>query len=239
MPNDGGSDGNPGNYRPCPANGLPCKVLPLGDSITYGVGDEGNGGYRGPLFAAAVAAQQSMTFTGSLSNGPDIVSGQLFPKNNEGHSGWGISTVTQYSGGVAGIATLIPIPAFATTSGGVPNVILLHIGTNDVGNSTAAQMSDRLAGLIDEIVAAAPEALLVVAEITPLAWATSTINSYNATIPGLVQARAAAGKHVMLADMNTGFTSTMIGSDGIHPNGMGYKFMADRWYSVIGPLLPK
>jgi lysophospholipase L1-like esterase len=44
----------------------------------------------------------------------------------------------------------------------------------------------------------------------------------------------------MLADMNTGFTSSMMmSSDGIHPNGSGYEFMANRWYAVIGPLLPK
>jgi len=236
--NDAGSGGNPGSYHPCPTNGDPCKILPLGDSITYGVGDEGNAGYRGPLFADAVGAQQKVTFTGSLSNGPDTVLGQPFRKNNEGHSGWGISTVTQYSGGVAGIATVIPNPALALTSGGLPHVILLHIGTNDATSSTAAQMTDHLAGLIDKIVGAAPDALLVVAMIRPLAWATSVINSYNAAIPGLVQMRAANGKHVMIVDMNTGFTSTMIGSDGIHPNSAGYNFMASRWYSVIGPLLP-
>ena len=31
----------------------------------------------------------------------------------------------------------------------------------------------------------------------------------------------------------------MLGSDSIHPNTAGYKFMADHWYSVIGSLLPK
>jgi lysophospholipase L1-like esterase len=214
-------------------------VLPFGDSITWGVGDEGNAGYRGPLFGLAVAAQRKITFTGSLSNGPTTVSGQTFPKKNEGHSGYGISTVTQYSNGVAGIATLIPTPAFASGSGGPPNIIFMMIGTNDTGNSTAAAMTDRLAALMDKIIVAAPDALLVVAKITPLSWATAVINSYNGAIPGLVQTRALAGKHVMLADMNTGFASTMIGSDGIHPNNAGYKFMADRWYSVVGPLLPK
>lgn len=236
-PNDGGS--NPAEYRPCPTDGSLCKVLPFGDSITWGVGDEANAGYRGPFFGLAVAAKQKITFTGSLSNGPTTVSGQTFPKKNEGHSGYGISTVTQYSNGVAGIATLIPTPAFASGSGGPPNIILMMIGTNDTGNSTAAAMTDRLAALMDKIIAAAPGALLVVAKITPLSWATAVINSYNGNISGLVQTRAAVGKHVMLADMNTGFASTMIGSDGIHPNNAGYKFMADRWYSVVGSLLPK
>jgi lysophospholipase L1-like esterase len=203
------------------------------------VGDEANAGYRGPLFATAVGAQQKITFTGSLSNGQNSVLGQTFPKRNEGHSGYGISTVTPYSNGVAGIATLIPSPALASASGGLPNIILMMIGTNDTGNSTAAEMADRLGALVDKIIMAAPDALLVVAKITPLAWATATINAYNDALAGLVQTRAAAGKHVMLADMNTGFTSAMIGSDGIHPNSTGYEFMADRWYSVIGPLLPR
>lgn len=47
-------------------------------------------------------------------------------------------------------------------------------------------------------------------------------------------------KHIVLVDMYTGFnTSTMLGSDSIHPNTTGYTFMADHWYSVIGSLLPK
>ena len=66
------------------------------------------------------------------------------------------------------------------------------------------------------------------------------IKAYNQALPGLVQQRAAAGKHVALVDMYTGFnTSTMLGSDSIHPNSTGYKFMADHWYAAIGSLLPK
>ena len=240
---DAGAGGGTGGatYQPCPSDGTPCKILPFGDSITYGVNDEGNGGYRGPLFASAVAAQHKLTFTGSLSNGPSTVSGQTFPKNNEGHSGWGISEVTPYSGGNAGIATVIPSPAFSSGSGGVPNIILLHIGTNDSGSFTATQMTSDLTGLIDKIIANAPNALLVVAQIIPLGYGTNdVIKAYNQAIPGVVQQRAAAGKHIALVDMYTGFnTSTMLGSDNIHPSTTGYKFMADHWYSAIGSLLPK
>ena len=239
----GGSAGTGGaaSYNPCPTSASPCKILPFGDSITYGVNDEGNAGYRGPLFASAVAAAQKITFTGSLSNGPNTVSGQTFPKNNEGHSGWGISEVTPYSGGNAGIATVIPSPALSSGSGGVPNIILLHIGTNDSGSFTATQMTSDLSGLLDKIIANAPNALLVVAQIIPLGYGTNdVIKTYNQALPGLVQQRAAAGKHVALVDMYTGFnTSTMLGSDSIHPNSTGYKFMADHWYAVIGSLLPK
>jgi lysophospholipase L1-like esterase len=239
----GGSGGSGGGsaYHPCPTDGSACKILPLGDSITFGVNDEGNGGYRGPLFASAVAAGRKLTFTGSLSNGPTSVSGQMFSQKNEGHSGWGISEVTPYSGGQAGIATVVPMPAFNAGSGGIPDIILLHIGTNDSGSFSATQMTADLSGFLDKIISNAPDAYLVVAQIIPLGYGdNAVIKTYNQSIPGLVQQRANAGKHIAIVDMFTGFTpSTMLGSDSIHPNSTGYKFMADHWYSVVGPLLPQ
>jgi hypothetical protein len=152
----GGSGGGSNAYNPCPTSGAACKVLPFGDSITYGVNDEGDAGYRGPLFATVVAAGQKITFTGSLSDRPTTVSGQPFPMHNEGHGGWGISEVNPNSGGNAGIATVIPTPAFSGSSGGTPDIILLHIGTNDQGNAqldldaglTAAGKNGRCARLI-------------------------------------------------------------------------------------------
>lgn len=239
----GGTTGTGGatTYHPCPTDGSPCKVMPLGDSITWGVGDLTNAGYRGPLFALAVAAGQKITFTGSLtSTAPTTVSGQTFPLKNEGHSGWGISEVNPNSGGSLGITTVIPSPAFSSGSGGIPNIVLLHIGTNDSGTYSATQVTSDLSGLLDKIITNAPDAYIVVAQIIPLGYGTNAvIQAYNQSIPGLVQQRANAGKHITTVDMYTGFTtSTMIGSDLVHPNTTGYKFMADHWYSVIGTLLP-
>ncbi len=241
-PTPGGMTGTGGaaTYHPCPTDGNPCKVFPFGDSITWGVGDLNNGGYRGPLFVSTVAAGQKLTFTGSLSNGPTTVSGQPFPQKNQGHSGWGIAQVNPNSGGNIGITTVIPSPGFSSSSGGVPNIILLHIGTNDQGTYSATQMTSDLSGLIDKLITNAPDAYLVVAQIIPLGYGTNAvIKTYNQSIPGLVQQRANAGKHITFVDMYTGFNaSTMLGSDSVHPNTAGYKFMADRWYSVIGSLLP-
>ncbi len=226
-------------YKPCPTNGDPCKILPFGDSITWGVDDEGNAGYRGPLFALAVAAHQKITFTGSLSNGPTTVSGQPFPQQNEGHSGWTIDP-GYGSYGAGGISSLVPTPAFNA----LPNTVLLMIGTNDVyASSGQSTMANRLGTLLDKIISTAPDALLVVAKITPLTTGggyVDIIKAYNDAIPGLVQKRAGDGKHIVMVDMNTNFTvSTMLSSDGIHPNTAGYKFMADQWYAAIASLLPK
>ena len=101
-------------------------------------------------------------------------------------------------------------------------------------------MTSDLLGLLDKTITNAPDAFLVVAQIIPLGYGTNdVIKAYNQSIPGLVQQRANAGKHITIVDMYTGFNaSTMLGSDSIHPNSTGYKFMADRCYSIIGSLLP-
>jgi lysophospholipase L1-like esterase len=219
----GGSAGS-GDYRPCPTNGDACKILPLGDSITWGL--QYDGAYRVELFTKAVGAGKKITFTGSQRNGPNMVAGQTFPKNNEGHSGW---TITRVAG-------LVPSPALDTP----PHIVLLHIGTNDVYASGEAMMGDRLGSLIDKITSAAPSALVVVAKIVPLSGASrnATIKTFNDGIPALVQKRAAQGKHVMVVDLNTGFTPSMLSTDGVHPNKSGYDFMGDRWYAAISDLLP-
>ena len=210
-------------FDPCPGAGS-CKVLPLGDSITYG-STTNNGGYRVELFTRAVTSGKHLTFVGSQSDGPATVAGMAFPENNEGHPGWTIAQIT-------GIAN----PSSALE--GSPEIVLLHIGTNDLPDSLSGA-SDRLAQLVDQILTALPSSLLVVAQIMPLPWAESSVVTYNAAIPGVVQARAAKGKHIILVDMNTGFPSSNgFASDNIHPNDtVGYPWMGDKWYATIAPYL--
>jgi lysophospholipase L1-like esterase len=214
-----GAAGAGSDYAPCPANDV-CKILPLGDSITYGIGY--NGGYRVELFRKAHADGKLITFTGSLSNGPNMVDGATFPKNNEGHSGWKIDQ----------LLPLIPMPAFQPP----PHIILLMIGTNDIAqNDNLANAPKRLGGLIDKLVMNAPDALIVVAKLTPLSRSTA-VQTYNDAIPAVVQERASAGKHVVLVDQFTGFPTSELG-DGVHPNQQGYERMAGVWYAAIGKLL--
>ena len=57
------------------------------------------------------------------------------------------------------------------------------------------------------------------------------VRTYNDAIPGLVQTRAAAGKHIVVVDMYTAFTSntsykTALVSDELHPKDAGYAVMA-------------
>jgi lysophospholipase L1-like esterase len=222
-------DASSAGYQPCPTDGSNCKILPLGDSITYGI--QYPGAYRVQLFQDAVTDHKKVTFVGdsTLANGPTMVAGVPFPQNNQGHSGW---TIDQIKG-------LVPMPALADN----PDIILLLIGTNDMYSQSqpVAQAPQRLGVLLDAIAMGDPHALLVVAQITPLqnsTWETN-VGAYNAAIPSIVQPRASAGAHILMVDQHTGFdVSTMLSSDGVHPNQTGYNHMGDVWYAAIRDVLP-
>ena len=69
------------------------------------------------------------------------------------------------------------------------------------------------------------------------------MQTYNNAIPGLVQTRVAAGKHIVVVDMYAAFTAntnykTALMNDDLHPNDAGYMVMAQTWYAAIGSYLP-
>ncbi len=224
----GGSTGGSGGgvaFNPCPTNGDPCKVLPFGDSITAGTGSEpqGGGGYRVDLFSRAVMANKKLTFVGTLMNGPDSVASMPFPKQ---HSGYGGNLIAQIT------AASIYDPSVATN----PHIVLLHIGTNDL-YSEAAGAPTRLATLVDKLTTSLPNSLILVAKLIPSSSTYQPTMDYNAAIGPLMQQRTAAGKHVVLVDLYTGWPANS-SSDGVHPNVAGYKWMAGVWYGAISGVLP-
>jgi lysophospholipase L1-like esterase len=235
----GGSGNEPPAFAPCPSVATPCRIMPLGDSITDGVGAPGGGAYRIELFRQAVAAGENITFVGLSVNGPNNIPNVTppFPRNHEGHSGFTIS-----GGGAGSLAGLVD-NAIAQTD---PNIILLMIGTNDMnGNINVAQAPARLDALLGQIIEDAPDALLVVAQIIPITQGAGTarVQPYNAAIPGLVQARANAGQHIMFVDMFTPFNSTpnfaqTLMNDFLHPNTAGYVVMGQTWHDAIEDFLP-
>jgi len=214
----GAEAGGASTFDPCPSSG-DCKVLPLGDSITYG-SPTNNGGYRVELFSRAHMDGKHLTFVGSQLDGPTMVAGVTFPRANEGHPGWTIAQIANIADATQALA-------------GSPQIVLLHIGTNDMG-SMSAGAPDRLDQLVDEITAVLPDALIAVSSIIPLPWTNATVMAYNATIPGMIEAKAAQGKHVIYVEMFEGFPPNGLASDNIHPNDdIGYPWMGDTWYAAI------
>jgi len=223
-----GAGGGTGSFNPCPATGA-CKVLPLGDSITWGVNYDG--GYRVKVFADATADNKNITYVGKLSNGPATVSGAMFPKSNEGHSGW---TIQQLDDIVTGKSTDANYNGKKLLVDLAPNIVLLHAGTNDTSRMPTG-MADRLGTLIDHIIEDGPNALLVVTTIVPIKQGSygPIGEMFDSSIPAVVQKRVDAGKHIILVDMFKNFPSNGLGSDGVHPNQQGYEWMAGVWYAAI------
>ncbi len=238
----GRATGGSGAYNPCPGAGTACAIMPLGDSITDGVGSSApGGGYRVQLFHDAVQAHKAITFVGSATdpNGPTTLDGKTFPRNHEGHPGYTIDN----SSTTSGISPLVD----ASIATNHPQIILLMIGTNDINrNIDPANAPTRLGALLDKIFNDAPNTLVVVAKITP--WAddgtnVSAVEPYNNAIASVVQTRNASGKHVTAVDMYAPFRAnanykTALMNDYLHPNDAGYVVMGDVWYAAIQSYLP-
>ncbi|WP_447009045.1 GDSL-type esterase/lipase family protein [Saccharothrix sp. DSM 118769] len=188
------------------------RVMPLGDSITDGFNVPG--GYRVDLWQKFVAGGYSIDFVGSSSNGP----GNLGDRDHEGHSGW---TIAQVDANVV---------AWLRTH--TPRTVLLHIGTNDIYGSDPAGAPNRLSALIDKITTQSPDAVLLVATITPLSSYDDRVRTFNAAVPGIVRAKADAGRKVHLVDMYRALTTADL-ADGVHPNAGGYSKMATAWYDAL------
>jgi lysophospholipase L1-like esterase len=185
-------------------------------------------------------ASQKITFVGRANpNGPDTVTvngtATPFPKGHEGYSGDTIDTnQSTNNNGISAIAD-------AALTAGKPHIVLLMIGTNDVNKGIdLANAPNRLGKLLDQITAMAPNALLVVAKITPTTTdaGNTKVQSYNNAIPGLVQMRASAGKHIIMVDMYGALTAnanykTAWLDDNLHPNDAGYVVMGQTWYGGI------
>ncbi|KAF7337152.1 Lipolytic enzyme [Mycena venus] len=191
--------------------GLTIRLLPLGDSITFGLESSDGNGYRSTLHNL-LQVGNTVDFIGSLK------SGTMADNDNEGHSGATIAQIQQFSTNPAAL------PAR-------PNVVLLMAGTNDVFGGSISTAPSRLSTLIDSIFTACPDAALVVATLTPLSAGQSSVDTYNQAVTQLVATRKAAGQHILLASMASVLASDL--ADGVHPNDAGYVKMANAWFPVV------
>ncbi len=190
------------------------RLMPLGDSITWGTESTTQNGYRGPLSIALSSQVAAQDFVGTQINGT------MSDPDNEGHPGYKISDIAALTN--------------ASLNTYKPNVVLLDAGINDLGqNYQISTAPSRLASLIDQILAAEPDATVLVAQLIINADPTleSERETFNSQLPAIVQARASAGKHVALVDMSALTTADLSGT--LHPNDTGYQLMANAWDASI------
>ena len=197
----------------------PIRILPMGDSITFGSGGTANlGGYRSKLYASLTTAGYNVDYIGSLTTNSSGIPDQ----DHEGHGGWRIDQLD----------TNVPawFGSFAD-----PDVILLHIGTNDFGQALDTPNAiNRIDALILKMATLRPYAHIIVTNLMERDAARDTLiqAQFNPFIQARVDAHAAAGRRVTFLDMRSAVPLSDM-PDQLHPNQVGYDKMADAWVPAI------
>ncbi|MDR2849194.1 MAG: GDSL-type esterase/lipase family protein, partial [Verrucomicrobiota bacterium] len=205
----------------------PLRIMPLGDSITYGSGAAG--GYRLPLYTALTNLGYNVDFVGSATD--NAAPGLGAEINHEGHSGWRISN----PGNSNGLYEYLPtwLPSYAD-----PDVILVHIGTNDTNDPNFENAINELDALITYLATQRPFAHIIVTTLMKRgandqdSLCVKITTQFNPYVAGIVSAQQALGRRVHLLDLYPLMERTDM-SDNLHPHAAGYAKMAAAWLPAI------
>jgi lysophospholipase L1-like esterase len=218
----------------------PVSIMPLGDSITYGVtAPEAStpGGYRGYLADDLASAGLSWTYVGSSEENPPL-GADPGRYHHEGHPGYRVDQVAADLDGPdpgAGGGYWLTGAGLRPPAG--PEVVVLHIGTNDIaqaydpagrypGGYDGADPAER-AEFVDHLVARLQDLLeklgridrgvrVVLCTIAPMGDASPdpTAHAYDDAIRfRVVPWERAHGVRIALADVEAAFMS---GPGGYH-----------------------
>lgn len=214
------------------------RIMPVGDSITEGACGT-KAGYRYFLYRDLVADGYAVDYVGDTQVNSYA---ELPDSDHSGHSGWYLGS----TGGFASIQAYIGawLDALAQT-GNLPDVILLHAGTNDASRrEPLTDLPDALRSVLATIKTKAPNAHVVVTTVLErndvsnwtgdINWDRNINDNYNAYVPTVVAEAADGGQKVHFLDMRSKLTQPGdFDADLLHPNDSGYLKMSDAWRAEI------
>ena len=201
------------------------RIMAMGDSNTYGVigyTNRESGGYRGKLADKLTDAGIKFDNVGGMKNGYG------FDNQHEGLNG---ITSDQLAARAPWVLAQHK-----------PDVLLLMSGSNDAKTDSVAKMKADLTSLIDTIAANSPDTHILLGTAPPsrpdntAGISSIKMAEYNASIPGIVSAKAAAGIKISLVN-NGNLTVNDIsplGTDaGVHVSAAGYEKLATNWFNAL------
>ncbi|KAF5578906.1 acetylxylan esterase [Fusarium subglutinans] len=193
------------------------RLMPLGGSVTYGVGSSDGNGYRKVLRDLLLANGYQVCMVGSRRAGS--------MHNNE-HEGWRGYRLDQIESRAR--------RSLATVN---PNLFTINAGSNDcIQSHELGAFRERMDNLLEYLWKASPLSTVILS--TLLLNADEQVNSrvlnINNHLRDLVMLKEAERKRIVLADMysNKGPKLDDL-MDGTHPNDDGYSKMAYVWFDAI------
>jgi acyl-CoA thioesterase I len=202
----------------------PLRLMPLGDSITEAT--DGRASYRYWLWHLLRQGGYPVEFVGSqvgvyqgTPKYPD------FDPHHEGHWGWRADAV------------LARLEQWARTA--QPDVVLCHLGTNDLlhGESVPSTVAE-VGQIVEALRRANPRVTILLAQLIPAHSGQDTLQAFNRALPALATEKTSSASPVLVVDQWSGFDIHRDTYDGLHPNEAGEKKMAQQWYNTLRKLWP-
>lgn len=199
------------------------RLMPLGGSVTQGVGSSGRAGYRRLLREMLLSSSVEINMVGSRQTGS-------MPNNDhEGWRGFRIDEIDQ--------------KARKSVEKLLPNVFTVNAGSNDcLQDFKLDESGKRMGDMLDYLWQASPHSTILLS--TLLVNANKEVDSrvmrVNDQFRDLVEKKAKEQKRILLVDMYSeqGPQSHHL-VDGTHPDDEGYDLMAKLWLKGIQEALEK
>ncbi len=197
------------------------RIMLIGDGITSGTRAMPNG-YRRSLYNMIKEGGHWFDFVGTMNT---HTSPQDFDSDHEGHVNY---RADQILAGLSKWAGLYP-----------PDVVVIHVGTNDLlqGQSVESTIQD-IQLIIQTIRFHNPNVKIVLSHLIPTtdSWVNGLINKLNAQLNGISWSQNTGNSPIYVVSQHRNFRASQDTYDGIHPNAQGSEKMARNIYQTLNRL---
>ncbi len=223
----------------------PLNIMPVGDSITDDCSF--NGAWR--LYLEPLLKTNDYAFT-NLGRFVSTATSTFTKTRHEGICGAVIGFPGMFAWhGYPAVSNYALTTLADALTNSTPDLFLIDLGVNDLGYGRNPRMvaTNHMAALLDLILSKAPTAHIIVGKPTSISRASigspayftygTNMAIFCSALQSLAKARRVQGQNVFVADLFSAVDpSTMLLSDGTHPNAAGLSAMAKEWLFRIAAI---
>lgn len=201
------------------------KIMPLGDSITEGYSSRDS--YRWHLWRLMQQSGFDVDFVGSVR--PQALTDNEFDADHEGHWGFLASQI------------LRGLPRWLAAN--TPDIVLLHIGTNDIGSCSGPNETAKTTQqIIDLIQDHNQNTIILLAKIVPIDFdgqcdSGKSIDEMVRQLNQRLEVISTDKPDIVIVDLYSALDAKSDFRDMVHPNTQGFKKMAEGWFQALEPIL--